>query len=86
MVLNSMIIQISPVQTVKVQCSPNSHQLKLPKSSAHPILITSNSSKCNADSILTYSKYSSPKLTQFSPPTIVLCAIHSQFSPDQEPP
>ena len=81
-----MLTQFSPVQIVKVQCSPNSHQFKLLKSNAHPILITSNGSKCNAHSILTNSKYSSPTLTQFSPPTIVRCAILSQFSPDQKPP
>ena len=56
-VLSPMLIQFSPVQTVKVQCSPNSHQFKLLKSNAHPILITSNGSKCNAHSILTNSKY-----------------------------
>ena len=85
MVLSPMLTQFSPVQIVKVQCSPNSHQLKLLKSNAHPILITSNGSKCNAHSILINSKYSSQTLTQFSPPTIGWCAILSQFSPDQKP-
>ena len=50
--LSPMLTQFSPVQIVKVQCSPNSHQLKLLKSNAHPIFITSNGSKCNAHSIL----------------------------------
>ena len=81
-----MLTQFSPVQIVKVQCSPNSHQFKLLKSNAHPILITSDGSKYNPHSILTNSKYSSPTLTQFSPPTIVRCAILSQFSPDQKIP
>ena len=85
MVLSPMLTQFSPVQIVKVQCSPNSHQLKLLKSNAHPIFITSNGSKCNAHSILINSKYSSQTLTQFSPPTIGWCAILSQFSPDQKP-
>ena len=85
MVLSPMLTQFSPVQIVKVQCSPNSHQLKLLKSNAHPIFITSNDSKCNAHSILINSKYSSQTLTQFSPPTIGWCAILSQFSPDQKP-
>ena len=85
MVLSPMLTQFSPVQIVKVQCSPNSHQLKLLKSNAHPIFITSNGSKCNAHSILINSKYSSETLTQFSPPTIGWCAILSQFSPDQKP-
>ena len=85
MVISPVLTQFSPVQIVKVQCSPNSHQLKLLKSNAHPIFITSNGSKCNAHSILINSKYSSQTLTQFSPPTIGWCAILSQFSPDQKP-
>ena len=53
MVLSPMLIQFSPVQTANVQCSPNSHQFKLSKSNAHPILTSLNCQSPMFNPILT---------------------------------